>query len=441
MKGFRRINKRFRGCGNLPTINQKRLHEYLDAFSESTGVPVTLYTPDGDVREEFQAEKKFCKFFETYHQPGSECAKNLVFSAKTSYELGEPYIYSCPVGLIHIAVPVIVEERYCACAVAGPLSMGPLNEGHLNQAFTMNPSASGQLVKIALFISSLRVYTPNQIQKFSLLLYSAVVHSHKNWDSYDQLRERYKRQLTVGDHIQKRKQNKLEAPTTALSGPTYTELEARLSKEIEARNREAALTCLDELFEELILVEGGNFDSIKLHIFELYISLSRMATGHGAILRDIFGTNFELIAYPNAIGTLDELTAWTRDVVLHFLDDVFAELPQVSSGTTRAVSYISAHYMEKLTLRDLAANLYLNDTYLSKLFRQELNTSFTDYLNNTRIEHSMELMRSTDKSLLEIAGLVGFDDQSYFTKIFKKTTGMTPRQYKNQLAEEKRENV
>lgn len=426
---------------HLPAINQKRLHEYLDAFSESTGVPVTLYTPEGDIREEFLPERKFCRFFEAYQQPGSECAKNLVFSAKSSYELGEPYIYSCPVGLIHIAVPVIVDQKYCACAVAGPLSMGPLSEGHLSHAFSLNPAAVDHLAKIALFISDLRVYTPNQIQKFSLLLYSAVVHSHKNWDSYDQLRERYKRQLTVGDHIQKRKQNRAETPSTALSGPTYTELEARLSKEIEARNRDGALACLDALFEELILVEGGNFDSIKLHIFELYISLSRMATGHGAVLRDIFGTNFELIAYPNAIGTLEELSQWTRGVVLHFLEDVFAALPQVSSATSKAVSYINAHYAEKLTLRELAANLYLNDTYLSKLFRQELNTSFTDYLNKTRIEHSMEFMRTTDKSLLEIAGLVGFDDQSYFTKIFKKVTGTTPRQYKSQLADEKRGSV
>ena len=101
------------------------------------------------------------------------------------------------------------------------------------------------------------------------------------------------------------------------------------------------------------------------------------------------------------------------------------------------MAYISAHYMEKLTLRDLAANLYLNDTYLSKLFRQELNTSFTDYLNNTRIEHSIELMRSTDKSLLEIAGLVGFDDQSYFTKVFRRVTGMTPLAYRAQIAKQK----
>ena len=46
-------------------------------------------------------------------------------------------------------------------------------------------------------------------------------------------------------------------------------------------------------------------------------------------------------------------------------------------------------------------------------------------------------MRNTDRSLLEISGLVGFDDQSYFTKIFKKVTGTTPRQYKSQLNNQK----
>ena len=93
--------------------------------------------------------------------------------------------------------------------------------------------------------------------------------------------------------------------------------------------------------------------------------------------------------------------------------------------------------MDKLTLRDLASALFLNESSLSKLFRQELGTSFTDYLNRIRIEHSTELMRNTDRSLLEISGLVGFDDQSYFTKIFKKVTGTTPRQYKSQLNNEK----
>ena len=60
-----------------------------------------------------------------------------------------------------------------------------------------------------------------------------------------------------------------------------------------------------------------------------------------------------------------------------------------------------------------------------------MDTSFTDYLSRTRIERSIELLRDTDMSLLEIAGLVGFEDQSYFTKVFKKETGLSPKKYRD----------
>ena len=340
----------------MQAIDQKRLYEYLDAFSVSTGVPVTLFTPDGSILEEFQAEKKFCHFFPIYRQPDSVCGSTMRFSAKSSYHLGEPYIFSCHAGLIHIAVPVVVSEKFCGCAVAGPLSMGPVSAELLTQAFEFNQISPELLAKISLFISSMRVYTPEQIQKFSLMLYSAVVHSHKNWDDYEQLRLRYQRQLTVGDHIQKRKQSKPRNTSAALSAPTCSDLEDRLAREIRGRNREAALTCLDDFFEELVLVEGGNFDSIKLHFFELYISLARMSTERGASLRNIFGLDFKFINSLNKLNTLDSLAQWSRGLVIHFVDDIFADLPQVSSATTRAVSYINAHYMDCLLYTSDAAD-------------------------------------------------------------------------------------
>lgn len=76
----------------MSAVNHKLLHECLDSFSECTGVPVTLYTPEQAIQEEFLSRKKFCKFFQTYRQPG-ECSKNLALSTRLSYEMGEPYIY------------------------------------------------------------------------------------------------------------------------------------------------------------------------------------------------------------------------------------------------------------------------------------------------------------------------------------------------------------
>ena len=413
----------------LAVINQKSLHNCLDSFCDCTGIPVTLYTPEGIIREEFLPEQKFCKFFNTPRMPG-ECSKNLRFSTQISYEMGEAYVYYCPVGLVHISVPVIVDKQYCASAVAGPLAMGEIGDHHLSQALAMDHDALSEVAKIALFISKMKVYTPTQIQKISQLFFGAVLQSHKNWEDYEQLQSRYNQQIEAGEHIRKRKEAIVSHISPSL---TCAELEEQFTRELRARNRENALSCLHSLLNELILLEGGNLDSIKLHILELYISLSCSASEEGIPLRKIIGNDFALINSLNRSELMGDFYGWASKMVNHFIDDVFVNVSNMSDTMSRAVTYIAAHYMEKFTLRELATKLFVSDSYLSKLFRLELNSSFTDYLNRTRIDHSTELMKNTDLSILEVSGMVGFEDQSYFTKVFKRAIGETPKQYRKQL--------
>jgi YesN/AraC family two-component response regulator len=86
--------------------------------------------------------------------------------------------------------------------------------------------------------------------------------------------------------------------------------------------------------------------------------------------------------------------------------------------------------MNKISLNSLSQHLHINESYLSKLFKKETNINFTDYLNETRINKSLDLIKNTDLNLMDIALTVGFEDQSYFTKVFKKFVGETPKQYK-----------
>ena len=413
----------------MAVINQKSLHNCLDSFSDCTGIPVTLYTPEGIIREEFLPEQKFCKFFNTSKIPG-ECSSSLRFSTQLSYEMGDAYIYYCPIGLVHICVPVIVDNQYCANAVAGPLAMGEINDQHLKQALIMDRDALPRVTKIALFISKMKVYTPTQIQKISQLFFSAVLQSHKNWEDYVQLQSRFNQQIEAGEHIRKRKEAIVSHVSPSL---TCAELEKQFTRELRARNRENALSCLQSLLNELILLEGGNLDSIKLHILELYISISCSASEEGITMRQIIGDDFALINSLNRSALMEDFYGWANKMVNHFVDDVFANISNMSDTMSRAVTYIAAHYMEKFTLHELATKLFVSDSYLSKLFRQELNSNFTDYLNRTRIDHSTELMRNTDLSILEISGMVGFDDQSYFTKVFKRALGETPKQYRKKI--------
>ena len=85
--------------------------------------------------------------------------------------------------------------------------------------------------------------------------------------------------------------------------------------------------------------------------------------------------------------------------------------------------------MEKLTLQNLASHFKVSTSYLSKLFKKELDMCFSDYINKFRIGKSLELIRSRQMSLSEIATAVGFKDQSYFTKQFKKEIGESPKKY------------
>ena len=360
----------------------------------------------------------------------TECSSSLRFSTQLSYEMGDAYIYYCPIGLVHICVPVIVDNQYCANAVAGPLAMGEINDQHLKQALIMDRDALPRVTKIALFISKMKVYTPTQIQKISQLFFSAVLQSHKNWEDYVQLQSRFNQQIEAGEHIRKRKEAIVSHVSPSL---TCAELEKQFTRELRARNRENALSCLQFLLNELILLEGGNLDSIKLHILELYISISCSASEEGIPLRQIIGDDFALINSLNRSELMEDFYGWANKMVNHFVDDVFANISNMSDTMSRAVTYIAAHYMEKFTLHELATKLFVSDSYLSKLFRQELNSNFTDYLNRTRIDHSTELMRNTDLSILEISGMVGFDDQSYFTKVFKRALGETPKQYRKKI--------
>ena len=98
---------------------------------------------------------------------------------------------------------------------------------------------------------------------------------------------------------------------------------------------------------------------------------------------------------------------------------------------TIAKKYIADHYMEKITLDDIAQLVFLNPVYFSILFKQEVGINFVDYLNKYRIEVSKRYLRDISQSLSGIADLVGFTNAKYFSKIFKRIVGITPSQYRS----------
>ena len=90
---------------------------------------------------------------------------------------------------------------------------------------------------------------------------------------------------------------------------------------------------------------------------------------------------------------------------------------------------VAAHYMEPLSLNQVAAAVDLNPVYLSVLFKKETGTNFKDYLTGVRIETAKALLRDGE-SMLTAAEKVGYKDAKYFSKLFTRVVGVNPTQYK-----------
>lgn len=92
--------------------------------------------------------------------------------------------------------------------------------------------------------------------------------------------------------------------------------------------------------------------------------------------------------------------------------------------------YMEEHYMEDICLQDLAAQFHYSDAYFCKFFKHNFDKNFIVYLSELRIEKAKKLLSDVTVNIKEIGKKVGYRDSSYFTKVFKRITGVTPSEYR-----------
>ncbi|OIJ22255.1 DNA-binding response regulator [Anaerobacillus alkalidiazotrophicus] len=98
----------------------------------------------------------------------------------------------------------------------------------------------------------------------------------------------------------------------------------------------------------------------------------------------------------------------------------------------KLMQYIANHYAEPITLTEVAKHFHFNPSYLSNYFTTHNKESFTEYLNKIRIEEASKLLKQNTAAISEIGSMVGYSDHSYFCKVFKKTMGISPSQYRRE---------
>ena len=138
-------------------------------------------------------------------------------------------------------------------------------------------------------------------------------------------------------------------------------------------------------------------------------------------------------------GYEDVCQAYMEILVIRLMRSTSLAVPQeppVASANRQCAAvrrYIDLHFKEPLTLEQLAEEGHMNKYYLSHAFKREYGVSPINYLISRRIEESKYLLAETDLSMSQVAQLLGFSSLSYFSQVFRRTQGISPKEYRQNL--------
>jgi two-component system, response regulator YesN len=191
---------------------------------------------------------------------------------------------------------------------------------------------------------------------------------------------------------------------------------------------------LEELFQQLDATGSVSADAARLFVVELATMVRLQLPESSAGSAD-----------PSAVDLAPVLAAHSveeiRTAGMGVVGDLATRLhthahPDLSWRLSRALDYIAAHLAGDLYIDEVADEVGIGPQHLSRLFKEELDSSFTRYLNERRVEHARFLLLTSAFNVAEVADRVGFRDANYFGKVFRRLTGVTPTQYRAHLRED-----
>lgn len=140
--------------------------------------------------------------------------------------------------------------------------------------------------------------------------------------------------------------------------------------------------------------------------------------------------------YVNASGlSLQDWREWSYNLMRKFSQAMIQRQVQEKAKMSDIASFIEQHYETELSLQDIAKRFFVSREYISRKFKQEYGINISDYITSIRIDKSKQLMINPNLRIAKIAEMVGFHDEKYFSKVFKKAEGISPKSYRSEMLE------
>ena len=407
-------------------VPEATLHAMVKTFHECIHLSIQIINEHGEILVSEGGTHSFCRLFQRHLPSHDTCEKTHVSASKKAISLGEPYIFECHAELNHIVFPLISKQTFLGSILVGPFLMDQPDSILISNITKKYHISTEQALDLYDEIGTIPVVPPSTVNHISHLLF--YMFSNLISESKKELRKNNQKllqQSRINESIQRYKSENIHKNSYPY------EKEKELLSKVKLGDVREANAVLNDLLGYVLFSGGNSLDVVKTRSLELCALLSRTAIEGGAPTDTMLNLNNQFLKNLQQITTLDSLCHKLQEIVETFSESMFNYIPSKNNDIIKkAMLYMSEKFNTPLSLEEVAAHVHLHPSYFSTMFKNVTGSSFKEYLNKIRIEESKLLLLNTDFSIIDIAIAVGFEDQSYFSKVFKKFTGTTPKQFR-----------
>lgn len=394
--------------------------ELLQAFHKVSGLGGALFVPSGEDRvrilHALDSCKGRCPRCVSVQDDGTDswapaCQRVHRTAAHMADRFGGRYFYLCEEDRIFFAVPVVADGGLAAALTVGPVHIFEVEENRvLREGLKKFP-----------------VRSPAYVHHLSTLLSACAVSvSDSSQSSLRAIKQaNLEQQSKIHRIIEQTKEDRYrEYPV---------KVEEDLMTAVRAGDGAAARARLNDLLGMVMSSHYvGEHYSFLEHAADVVTLCSRAAMRAG-VAGDAVLDAARL--YRNELARLrtnEQMCNCLQRCVEHmvFLVTRLADA-DFDDDIYRAIEHIRQHYNWKLTLENVAREVGFSPSYFSKVFKKKMGCNFSAYLNRVRVDASKSGLLATNLAISEIARMSGFDDVSYYTRVFKRLVGVTPGYYRS----------
>jgi len=216
--------------------------------------------------------------------------------------------------------------------------------------------------------------------------------------------------------------------------PEYPlEKERKLLESLRRGDTVSGRHLLNEILARIFSADPNRFKNVRYRAIELAVLLSRVGVSSGFTAKSMLENSSRYITLIQETTNIRELS----DTIYRIFDDLAEQILSFRgahhiSALKKAEDFILKNLSRKISLEETARVSGFSAPYFSTLFKEEMGENLSSYLNRLRVEKAAAMLLETNLSLYVIAGSCGFEDQSWFSKIFKHYTGTSPGKYRSQ---------